>query len=118
MLCITTKLVLDEPSPSVDQVYLSCTQKDGKVDVRIVPKNRNSSQGSPPPLISNRCTKARTSSKPGATIWKVTLENALNAAVNQLLNKTSSSCLDDQINAENLETDGEMSGTCSQIVFL
>ena len=119
------KLVdLREPTSFLYHVYLGCTQRECKSNESIIEEDRKMfasriSVGATEKYLvgTNRTRKQLV----GLMTWKVMRRNAWNDVANknvEQLYEVSTPCLDDHhYKKEELETVGELSKVCSQIVL-
>ena len=123
-----TKLVdLDEPTSFLDHVHVGCTQRECNPNGTIVDEYRKCSnlEFLLQQLKNYQDGKSFTQRRVrGLTTWKDTRRNALKDVVScqkkntEQLYKVSTSCLDDHhFKKEELESVGDLSKVCSQIVL-
>ena len=116
---------LDEPTSFLDHLYLGCTRRECKpneiiIEYRVCTTNFCCSNRKIT-RVGENLTQRRLR---GPTTWKDMLKNALRDVAKWRTNKAeqsckvSSPCLDDrQFKEEQLESVGELSKVCSQIVL-
>ena len=121
------KIDIEDPTPFIDQVYLSCTQREAKVDPRAVHSKNE---------LFNKLTTTREADEKDQTkgkyslekitAWSYDMEGHAEESVERYcelakkdvssLQQVATACIDDhQIPPEDYATTGALSAVCAQI---